>query len=241
VAITPGTTIRIGQSLLRFHTADEHVAPAVPLPAGFSTPRWTVPLAFALAFSVGSLSWYLESYSKITASPFVWGGVFLAVIAFWWAGAWSMMSRILLHQSHFAEHYVIVCCFVPLYLLAGWVTDYYAFAFGADRSAALLDWFLPTFVTAGLLYNHLRFCSVQPQSRLLLRAAGFAGMATGLAGLLAFTESLDPNWTAALTFRGELKPPVFRLVSSDDVEGFFARVEALQARVDELAAEDAHR
>jgi hypothetical protein len=68
--------------------------------------------------------------------------------------------------------------------------------------------------------------------QLLARTAGFTAAAVMLVALVVVAESVDPDWTAMATFRGGLKPPGFRLVASDDLDGFFARVEDLRARVD---------
>jgi len=235
VEVTAGTAIRIGQTLLRFHMADEPVEPAFPLPAVFSTPRWSMPLALGTVFAIFGISTYLETYSRLTPGPFVFGAVALGVAMVAWAGTWALASRVLQHQSYLAEHLVVISVFVSAYILAGWVSDYYVFAFAADRSATAVEWILPGILIAGLLYGHLRFCSTLSSRQLLLRAAGFAGAGTMLVGLVVLAESFDPGWTAVASFRGSLKPPVFRLVSSDDLDGFFSRVEELKMRVDARA------
>lgn len=235
LTVTAGTTVRIGQTSLRFHTADEHVTPALPLPGGFSTSAWSIPLAFAVVLGISSVSTYLETYDKLTPGPFVFGGVALAMAAFCWAGTWALLSRVLQHQSYFAEHFVVFCVFISLYILNGWFSDYYAFAFAADRSASVLEWILPITLIAGMLYGHIRFCSTLSSRRLLLHIATGVGGGSALVGLIVVAESFDPDWTAVAEFRGGLKPPLFRLASSEDLDGFFSRVERLKSRVDALA------
>lgn len=232
VELTPGTAVRIGQTLLRFHTADEPVAPTLPLPSVFSTPRWSVPLAFAVVLAIFAASTYLETYTRLAPGPFVLGAVVLAVMMLSWAGMWALLSRVLQHQSHLAEHCVVICSFVSAYIVAGWLLDYYIFAFDAERSAEVLEWILPAVLMGALLYGHLRFCSTQPPRQLLLSTAGFTAAGVSLIGLVVLAESFDPDWTAIATFRGGLKPPAFRLVESDDLDGFFTRVEDLKTRID---------
>jgi hypothetical protein len=235
VEVTRGAAVRIGQTLLRFHTADEPVEPALPLPGVFSPPRWAVPVAFAVVFAVFGVSIYLETYSRLAPGPFVFGSVALAVVLLSWAGAWGLISRVLQHQSHIGEHCVVACSFVTVYILAGWALDYYTFAFAADRSAEVLEWIVPTVLIALLLYGHGRFISTLTGRQVALRSAGFAGACAMLLGMIVVAESFDPDWTAMASFRGGLKPPLFRMVANDDLDAFFTRVEELKVRVDDAA------
>jgi len=189
-----------------------------------------------VVFGVFGGSIYLETYSRLAPGPFVFGGVALAIVMLSWAGAWALLSRVLHHQSHIGEHCVVVCSFVTVYILAGWALDYYTFAFAADRSAEVLEWIVPTVLIAALLYGHGRFSSALAGGQLMLRSAGFAVACAMLLGMIVVAESLDPDWTAMASFRGGLKPPLFRMVANDDLDVFFTHVEELKVRVDAAAA-----
>jgi hypothetical protein len=154
-----------------------------------------------------------------------------------WAGFWALVSRVVAQAFHFPEH-LAVAAFWAL-VLGAFVrfTDYLAFALSAETSAWLLQWLGSIPLFAGLLYGHLRFCSAAPPARLALGSAAVASAAIGLAGLVVLGAQLEEEWPSQLAFSWQLKPPVFQLAPSRDVDEFFTRAKTLKERVDALAEE----
>jgi len=234
--------LRVGHTVLRLRTGEHPVEPAArllgaTLPVGLLGNR---PLSIALCLGVLGLFLlddYMAYFERFSAARVLSQAAGLVLLFGLWAGTWSLVSRVVTQSFHFLEHCTIAALWALVYELFLNLTDYYSFAFAADRSAEVLAWVGTVPLLACVLYSHLRLCSAAPPLRLALGTAGVASAVVGLGGLVMLGARMEEQWPEELAFSWQLKPPVFQLVPSREIDEFFSRAVSLKDRVDRLAEE----
>lgn len=234
--------LRLGHTVLRLRTEEHPVDPAArllgaTLPVGLLGNRAlsvSICLAVLLFFLLDDYLTYFERFSAARVLSQAAGLVLLFGL---WAGTWSLVSRVVTQNFHFLEHCTIAALWALVYDVFVNLTDYYAFALAADRSAEAIAWAGTVPLLAGVLYSHLRLCSAAPPLRLALGTAGVASAVVGLSGLVMLGAQMEEQWPDELAFSWQLKPPVFQLAPSREIDEFFSRAVSLKDRVDRLADE----
>ncbi|WP_257446465.1 FHA domain-containing protein [Archangium lipolyticum] len=233
--------VAVGDTVLRFRSRAHKVEdtrvtaiPAAPRGRVFERP-FAFPAMLALTVAAFLLQEYLSSYQKTD-----WGSMTLAVlvpvvVAFFWAGIWSVASKVARRQFHFGAHGTIAslgllgALAIPLLLgavvyslaLGTWVRWLYLLGY--------LGWMGCVF------FWHVRYVSRAEPKRL----ATLLALILVCFGFLTQLDSLlgDEDFSSSLDFDHTLLPPSFRAASAKPVDAFFDSTQELQKEVDELAKE----
>ena len=87
-----------------------------------------------------------------------------------------------------------------------------------------------------LLLAHLRMCTELDSKRLVFQAGVSA---LGIMGLVAFSSHFgSTQFLSAMSYRGELKPPAFRLAESLTLDEFFSESQRLKEKIDASILEE---
>ena len=197
VPLESGLRLRLGETMVRFVTADHLVAPADVLPRGDSgllarlkRPRLALSLLF-LTLVVFTTDIYLETYYDFSGSavlgPAVLGIVFLSL----WAGIWAFTNRLLTHRFDFLRH-LAVSCLASIGSICLWTLSEYAefFFSSASLSMAIVLVTQATLV-ALLIYGHLSIIPASSPHRRRGWAFGVTAVVVGLTGLLTYAGQED--------------------------------------------------
>lgn len=238
--IVPDLCLRIGETTLRFRHAAHPIVPTLPMPTRsqlFGLPTGVLAFAVWLALAgVAVGAEYLKTYDEMRVEALIAQFTSVTVAVLLWSGIWAISNRIVTHRFHYLDHCLNAAFWGLLMIVQQQAAGFVAFAFGIDSGMEIAGWICEAAIFSGLLYGHLRLCSSLSRGRLLTAAAGVAAMLTLLSGLARLATYIEePRWDYALRFRHELKPPVFKLVGSHNLESFFASDRELKAKVDKLA------
>jgi len=234
--------VQVGDTVLRFRGRGYEVprtlvaeAPVAPQRRLFEQrPVFMGAMLAAMVASV--VSSYLSSYDRTD-----WGDMLLSVmlpvaLALFWAGCWSIASRIARRQFHFRVHATIgslaltaAICLPGLLMVLG-----FSFSLGAVIPWASLICFLA--LMAWGLFWHLRYVTRWDSRRL---GAMVGAVVLGF-GLLLQAQNLlgNEDFSTALNFPRSVLPSSFRLVPASSVDEFFEEATGLQQKVDALAKEE---
>ena len=241
-AVEDDMRLRVGHTVIRLRTVAHPVEPAArllgaTLPVGLLGNRALSTAIFVSVVSLFILDDYLTFFERFSAARLLSLAAGLLLVFGLWAGVWSLVSRVVAQSFNFLEHCTIAALWALLYDLFLNAVDYYGFAFAAEHSAEVLAWVGTVPILAGVLYSHLRLCSAAPPLRLALSTAGVSCAVVGLSGLVMLGAQMEDEWPTELAFSWQLKPPVFQVAPSRNVDEFFTRASSLKDRVDRLAEE----
>jgi len=181
------------------------------------------------------LKQYLDTPEKIEPLKLATPLLIAFALAAMWAGAWSFASRMMTRHANMRVHASVSLVGLIGLLVVDTVVEYTAFAF----SARVLDSLMPVLIgviLALVLFRHMKLVSRQSSRRLAVVAASVTLSVVGGITLLYYSEaSEDLN---RLRYMRYLKPPGFRLVSSETSEEFFASVGTLKPRIDRHIGKD---
>src|SRR5262249_42977562 len=128
LALGPDGRIRIGNTVLRLRRSDADVpATLEQRHDGRVTRLFTsVPIALAWWFVIPMVVWqrYLfHAFERTRPWDTAGIGIMLVVIVSVWAGAWSLVNRVVGHEWRFPAHAAAMCVFLVLNLLGNLVRD----------------------------------------------------------------------------------------------------------------------
>lgn len=233
------TIVRMGKTTIRLRTPDfEVVRTALYRPTqrevGAQLNNRSVFLGiFTVTAVVIWVQEYLSMYTEPKFSLFLLGAVSVLAMLLGWAGLWALASKVYARKSAFYAHSAMACLAMILFLVIGSGVEYYAFAFSAERQAALLSYGSGLLILAGLFYGHLRWCSVQPARRHAFTAGGISLVLLALLGLS--NSVLTSEFTGTLPYSPIMKPLAFKVTASVPLDSFLQDVHALQPSVDHSA------
>lgn len=239
LTLGPETMIRIGRTTLRLRKPDFEVAPTTlyqPKPREFGAQLNNRYVFLGTFFLTAGLIWfqeYLSMYTKPKPTLFLLGVVTVMGMLLGWGGLWALASKVYARKSAFFAHTALACLATILFLLIGTGTEYYAFAFSAERQAAFLSYGGGLFVLVGLFYGHLRWCSIQPARRQAFAAGGIALSLVIVLGLSQYV--ITSEFTGKLPYSPVMKPLAFKMTESVSLNSFLQDVQALQTHVDHSA------
>ncbi len=229
-------TFTLGLSQLRYRPLNAVVAEALPLRERRHLRRG---IAWALCAPVACLAMFgwdaqLDSYEAFGALKLLNAMMVPLVAMLLWAGAWSLIARLLVHRLHFIGNLAVISLGLLFATIVEIVTRLGAFAFALDSA---VPWLLAlgacaTFVL--ILYGHLRIATrIRPRSA--LAAAVIFG--TLLAAAMQIKQLVYlQQFSARPRFTLTLAPPALRLRGADSTATFYARASALvDAAADDTA------
>ncbi len=233
--------VAVGDTVLRFrsraHAVEDTLVAAVPVaPRGrlFERP-FAFPALLALTVVTYLLSEYLTNYQKTD-----WGSLSLAVFApvitaFFWAGLWSVASKVARRQFHFGAHGTIGSLGLLGLLVFPLVLGLLKYSLDLGAWVRWLDLVLYLGWTGCVLFWHLRYVT-RTEARRLARVLAVVLLCFGA---LTQVDSLlgEEDFSSSLDFERTLLPPLFRVVPAKSVDSFFESAEDLQKEVDALAKE----
>lgn len=237
ILLESGLRLRLGETVVRFVTADHLVAPAEVLPRGDSglletlkSPRRALALLF-LTLVVFTTDTYLETYYDFSGSA-VLGPAVLGIVALsFWAGIWAFANRLLTHRFDFLRH-LAVSCLASIGSIFLWTLSEYAefFFSSASLSMAIVLVTQATLVVL-LLYAHLSIIPASNPHRRRGWAFGVTAVVMGITGLLSLAGKKDYSSDVVITV--PLKSLGAAWIPTVSTEEFLTRSRRTRTWVDE--------
>ncbi|MFL5352601.1 FHA domain-containing protein [Archangium sp.] len=240
--LTDDARVAVGDTVLRFrsrsHPVEDTLVTAVPMAPRHRLfdRRFAFPAMLAVTVVAFLFYQYQTSYQKTD-----WGSLALAVLgpvllAFAWAGFWSVASKVARRQFHFGSHGTIgslglLVGVLAIPLLVGLVK--YSLGLGPWTHwlylVGLLGW------VGCVLFWHLGYVTRAHPKRLRI----VLGIILVCFGVLTQADSLlgDEDFSPDLEFDRTLLPPALRVAPAKPVDSFFEDSKELQEDVDALAKE----
>jgi hypothetical protein len=242
LALSQDSRVQVGDTVLRFRGRTYEVphtlvaeAPVAPQQRLFEQ-RPAFIGALAAAMTASALSTYLLSYERTDWGDMLISVLMPAALALFWAGGWSIASRIARRQFHYRAHATIGSLALMAAICLPSVLTVLGFSFSLGSA---IDW-LTLICFLGLmgwgLFWHLRYVT-RWDSRRLGSMVGAVVLGFGLlinASVLLGNE----DFTTVLSFPRSLMPASFRLVPASSTDEFFEEMTDLQEAVDKLAREE---
>ena len=231
LAKEPG--IRIGRTIIRVHDSAHPVEAERLLTPPRAHARWAVGLGVGLVVLLLLVQW-LGTTGEPSANVLLLPVLGLATGIAVWAGLWSMQSRLFVGQARFALHLriALTACIV----LIAWdqLAETTSFAF-ASRAIAEYGGVGAWAILGGACYAHLRAIGT--------RHMNFAmSLVVALVAAGALLQYVGKSETQKLIGQratlGDLRPPVFRLVSLANADDFFKKAEGAKRKVDQLRVKE---
>ncbi|MCB0346346.1 MAG: FHA domain-containing protein [Bdellovibrionales bacterium] len=245
VRIECDTKILLGGVTIRFRTQSYKVADTVPSSmqgifwrSAFLSRR-NAALA-SLLMVIVTMVFVYQGYIE-TLSPMRYFNASLVVlfpsiiIVLVWAGIWSLISRVVHLRSYFIAHFTIGFLALSVWFVLTVVVEYIRFSFSSNFVGSLAGYSSTFAVVTAVLFGHLSFCSTKSVYSRLAKCGGFSGLLVGVAFLMSYTSG--DEFSTELDFGKELKPPMFVVSGSEDLETFFERAEFVKRKVDQLSVE----
>ncbi|XXF74985.1 FHA domain-containing protein [Myxococcaceae bacterium GXIMD 01537] len=242
VTLAPDLRVAVGDTVLRFrgrsHAVERTFVGAAPESSRkrfFDQPA-LFPSALAALVLLSVLTAHLGNYHKTDWSELTVALMVPVTVAFFWAGAWSVASRIARRQFHFRAHgsigglSMLGITGVPLFLSAA------TFSLSLGPTVLLLQAAIYLMLLSWTLYWHLRYVTRWSPRRLKFVLAAVFAVFT----LMTQADSLldKEEFSAELPFNRRLLPPALRLAPARSVEDFFLETDGLQRQVDALTQEE---
>lgn len=237
IAIEADSQLRIGHTLLHFKLPDQTVEATRVDAAPRSVREWPPRLLLAniavllLGVFMMTLWDYLDSYTEFKYGHYFFGQQIPAVIAVaGWAAIWSIVSRITTHHFSFLRHATILVSIILIMALSDYLLDFLKFGFAVNWPFEIVSIATIAVGIALLLYWHLRLCSDQKRSRLMIAASVISLIFVGLVQVNDYLDSQE--FRSGPVYPTSLKPPGFQMVKSKPVDDFLSNSEQLRTKID---------
>lgn len=240
VPLESGLRLRLGETVVRFVTADHLVAPAEVLPRGDSwllemskSPRLGLSLLF-FTLVVFATDTYLEAYYDFSGSA-VLGPAVLGIVALsFWAGIWAFANRLLTHRFDFLRH-LAVSCLASVSSLCLWTLSEYAeFFFSSASLSMVIVLVTQATLMALLIYGHLSIIPASSPHRRRGWALGVTAVVVGLTALLTYAGQEDYSSDVDITV--PLKSLGADWIPTVSTEEFLVRSRRTKTWVDEATS-----
>ncbi len=235
MALQDGSVIQLGHSELRFHLASGEVAPTRKdmtrrgVLAWLGKPR-TLLLASLVALAALAADAALVNPEQLRLLTMAGDMLYPLIALLIWAGFWSLLNRVLIHQANFQVHLAISCLGVAGLFFSTELVATLSFAFGVDDWLPWLGLFSNVVVLTAVIYAHLRYATTVPAGRQLVIAtlASIVMFGTPEIGVV-----IARNEFSSLPYLEPLlRPPGFRLIQGETVDGFFDQAQSLREKTD---------
>lgn len=238
--LASGAEIKIGRTRLRLVAMDQKIEDAKPLHLldrgviKLGSPTVWIPLLLLMLLAEIS-SLYLHSITR-----WEWKNVFYTLInrqlpIFFMAAIWSVVGRVVRHESHFFCQLSLIVLYALLYKFGGWVLRVAGYNLGSPL--------FPDIVTpsAGLIMLWLMLsANLAVATNLTMRSRWMvAGGIAFLMLVIALAESMQ-QWGEFSSFPryfGELEPPPMLFVPGEKPETFLNGLDEVFLDANALARE----
>jgi hypothetical protein len=235
-----GVTIHFGHSRLRYHASGSKVPKTWRdtarhgLLAVMGKP-WLLVLGGLLAVASLLAQDLLDNPAQPQALTMASDLLYPLIGILAWAGFWALLSRVVMHRSNFHVHLAISFLAVAGLFCSGQLVTLLGFAMGWSRATPWLEVLGLTLVAFVAIYAHLRYALHGE----VFRQTGVAALAAIiLFGTPVAGQLIDRSEFSSLPYLEPLlRPPAYRLVEGQQLEGFFQDAEQLRLRADKAASE----
>ena len=236
VVVQPGTRLRVGHTVLRFATVDQPVVATAHDPFVNATgrlfrytPRATAAIVSA-ALLVSMLTTYLQSYDEANVASRIANALMIGLGLAAWAGAWSLVTRIMAHRFAFGRHLAIASGV----FLAAEVTNaglrMLDVVEPGTTASSVASTVVMILTLAAVLFGHLALVSPLSPRR---RISWSLGVAVGLIGLIQFAEFAErDSFDSSPDFVGAVRPVGAGSGRGMSLETFMTGAADLQHQVD---------
>lgn len=233
VELAPGTSVRIGQTLLRLHRGSDAVPAELPLRHRRSP--WPAALACsALVLALAVLELWLAEPAEPKLIRYLTGVLALAAITLLWTSAWATISRLFAGHARFGLHLLIASAGLLAYSLYDPLGEFSAFALSwtaLARYAYIGAWI----VLGATCFVHL--CALS-RKRLPLKAVAVAALvALGIGTQTLKLSDRRANYGQPAMLQ-RLAPPWLRIATAQEPRVFFAGSADLQAVIDRARSDE---
>ncbi|MDY7227872.1 FHA domain-containing protein [Hyalangium rubrum] len=241
LTLAQDSRVQVGDTVLRFRGRTYEVphtlvgeAPVGPQQRIFERP-WSFVSALGAAVGFSVLSSYVTSYDKTDWGEVVFSVLLPVALALFWAGGWSVASRIARRPFHFRAHGTIGSVVLLAVIGIPGVLTVLGFSLSLGPSLAWLALLGYLGVMGWGLFWHLRYVTRWDSRRL---ATMVTAVVLGFGLLLQAQELLgNEDFDTALGFPRTLLPSAFRLAPAASMDSFFEETAGLQEQVDALTKE----
>ncbi len=246
VVVDANSQLRIGHTQLRFKLPYQAIEPTrVDFASSIKGQTWPPRSLIAnmalllLAALVMTLNGYLDSYNAFEYGRYFFSQQIPALIAVaGWAAIWSIVSRITVHRFAFFRHAAILVSIMLVIYLSEYLLDFLKFGFASQWPFEMISIGVSAVALALLLFWHLRLCSEQKRSRLLMAASVVSVVFVGLVQINDYLDGRE--FRNGPHYPTNLKPPVFQMVKSKSVDDFMSKSAQLKKQIDkEIVAQRA--
>jgi hypothetical protein len=242
MALTQDARVQVGDTVLRFRGRSYEVeatlvaeAAVGPRQRFFERPQAFVA-ALGAAMVASATSTYLTSYQKTDWGELLFSVLLPTALTLFWAGCWSLASRIARRQFHFRVHGAIGSLVLLGFICIPGALTVLGFSLSLGAGFQWLGLMAYLGLVAWGLFWHVRYVT-RWESRRLGRM--IAAMVLGLGALIQAQELFgNEEFSTAMGYPRSLLPASFQLMPASSLEEFFAETTALQAQVDALVKEE---
>jgi hypothetical protein len=234
--LASGTEFQIGHTHFRYCESAHVVAPAEVDRAGIM--RWftspVVSLASGLAvLIVLLLNSFFGSYERLNVARSLSEALTTVSVVLVWAGAWALVSRIVLNRFHYGQHFALACAAIIVSLMVNTAAEWIEFIFPTSQALWVTAIVGSGLILAALVCGHLGLASsMRPRSRLW---AGL-GLSVAVIGLGVMADYANrSSFSTAMEYSGILKPIEPALLPATSIDRFIESTQKLQKELDALA------
>jgi len=231
--------LRIGHTMLHFKLPDQAVEATrfdhTPLHQKGEWPPRLLSFNIAvllLGALVMTAKEYLGSYNMFEYWRYFFSQQIPALLAVaGWAAVWSIISRVTAHRFSFFRHATILVSILLAITMSDYLLDFLKFGFASQGPFEVISIGLSMVAIALLLFWHLRLCSDQSRSRLMMGASAFAVVFVSLVQINDYLDSQE--FHRSPLYPTNLKPPAFQIVKSEPVDDFLMKSEQIRKKIDQ--------
>jgi pSer/pThr/pTyr-binding forkhead associated (FHA) protein len=239
-----GDVLRVGRTTLRIRDPNEPLPPALVdgTEATPSTRRRYATLArpsvaglAALVAVSGAIAFnaWLGSANRSSANDAISLALGSVILICVWAGLWSVVSRIVLHRSHFMSHLGVASAVLLASLVWNIGETWLQFFFPDNILATAPSIVVWLGLLAVLIALHLSLSSTLPRKRQWRVGAMVSVVIIGVTWLAALTK--DDSFSDVPKFPAVVKPVAARWVPTKSIAQFEDMSRQLKLQVDQLA------
>jgi hypothetical protein len=223
VHIVSGDRITIGGTSLRL------LAPSHPVPPALKLDYWSKPGERAFfrimvwasllpTFGVFILDEYFSTITKVRFLTLTGKVIPLMIVAFAWAGLWSLIGYSVKRQARFHAQLLVGNAFlVAVCLLAG-IFNSMEFALNSSVIITINNYLVTGILLAALIFFSLGFATTMRKKRRITASCVVAVVVILVAVIKHFADK--PEFEATPTLSMGLKPPYVKLARSVSIDEF---------------------
>jgi len=226
-------SIRIGTTTLRVRTKAFAVPPALSM---FAAPKSNnvrsdpvrLLICGSILIAISLIAVWFKQTGEFKVAVYLAAGVIMPLVMLAWAGAWSLVTRIVASRAQFPRHALIVFAFLLGIELVDLVTDFLDYSL-LWQLPQLLVQIAASIVFGALIFTHVTV--VVPRRKKLAGIVLSLLVAIGIGSTIA--QRFDSDRPQPQRISAKLLPPFLQLKPPVAPDAYFKEVDALKAKLDE--------